>query len=134
LRFVLSDDRGHNWVAEETATKSEDKSGALTIGGLPPLPSRQTATATATGNGLIGTTHTWSKVTAKATSTRTDFIPWSVERPHYRADYQVSSPLFGSDGKALIGPDVKTLTLRIITETGEMNAVYPHAYLVQSSI
>jgi hypothetical protein len=40
------------------------------------------------------------------------------------ATYRVSIPLFNADGTSRIGPDVKTLTLRIVTNAGELSASY----------
>lgn len=124
LRFVLSDDLGHHWVAAEGDTEAKDASGTTVTFGLSPVTSVETAAATADHVGTIGTTPTWGRVDSRARSVRTDLVPWSRETPFYRASYRVTFPTFNEDGRARIGPDVRTLTLRVVTERGEMAAEY----------
>ncbi len=126
--FVLSDDAGHNYPAEQGSTSGTDKSGTMTFTGKSPVTTRGTShtSGSAYGNtyGTGGYSSGYATGYANSTYTQTQYVPWTAERPYYQATYKVSFALFDSTGHARIGPDVKKLTLHIINETGELTAVF----------
>ena len=128
LKFVLSDDQGHNYEAEAGATTGQDNPGQMTSSGTNIIPQTvtQNSSFTATGSAYGSGGYATATATGYGTSTYTvqQYIPWSTTNPYYQARYSVRFSLFDEDGKARIGPSVKEITLRIITENGEQDVVY----------
>jgi len=128
LKFVLSDDQGHNYEAEAGATTGQDTSGQMTSSGTNIIPQTitQNSSWTATGHAYGSGGYATARANAYGTSTYTmqQYIPWSTTNPYYQARYSVRFSLFDQDGKPRIGPSVKEITLRIITDNGEQVVVY----------
>lgn len=128
LKFVLSDDQGHNYDAQAEAVTGQDTSGQMTSSGTNIIPQTvtQNSSFTATGSAYGSGGYATARATGHGTSTYTmqQYIPWSTTNPYYQARYRVRFSLFDEDGKARIGPSVKEITLRIITENGEQDVVY----------
>ena len=128
LKFVLSDDRGNNYDAESGAAAGQDTSGQMTSSGTNIIPQTitQNSSWTATGSAYGSGGYATARANGYGTSTYTmqQYVPWSTTNPYYQARYSVRFSLFDEDGKARIGPGVKEITLRIITENGEQDVVY----------
>ena len=95
IRVILADDQGNSAEALRLVRRDPEEAG--------PAPA---ATAPPSGP-----------------SYRVLFAEPSTEgRPFYTRHYQAVFPLFDPDGVPLIPPDVKKITLRIITSVGEQTA------------
>ena len=98
LKFVIEDDRGHQWPVAQ----SDD------------LPKRTVGT-------LYGLTPSTDQGPV-ANLTKTE--EYSEQHPCVVQVYAINFPLFDAEGNALIGKDVKRLTLHMVTERGEQTAVF----------
>lgn len=104
-KFVVSDDKGNNFNAD--VTSGSNSTGTMTFSG-----------ETQTGRtNVIG----WNP---RSFATINTYERFTAEHKYYFASYEVTIPLFNSQGKALITPDVKELTLHIITDNGEQQVKY----------
>ena len=121
-KFILTDDKGRIYTAS-TVDKAFSQSGTVTFSGVSTVPTVTTATGvSSTSASVIGTggsAYGYGSTVSSATVVQQTLVPWSQDHPYFAANYLVSFPLFGADGKPLIGPDVKKLQLHIITESGE---------------
>ena len=110
VQFVLADDRGHFYqpLDAEAARKIVGKTSES---GLP-----VTVYSTIQLGGSF-----WISLPFGGTSRRTDF----------EANYQVPFALRDKDGNPVIGPDAKTMSLRIIGATAEKSVVFDLAELMQ---
>jgi hypothetical protein len=125
VKFVLSDDKGNNYAAE---AEGQESAGTMTFSGVNPtqktteVNTNATASANAVGTGGYATAT--ANVYARSVYTQTEYVPYTSDHPYYQARYTVRFPLFDEKGHTRITADVKELTLRIITEKGEMNVIY----------
>ena len=108
VKFVLSDDKDHNYTAEGGSTQGKDSSGSMNFSGITSVP-----TIGSISTGYF--TSTFSQVS---------YIPWSKQAPYYQAKYIARFSLFDEDGQPRIKSDVKQITLHVITESGELSAIY----------
>ena len=127
-KFVLSDDKGSNYEAEEGSASGSESSGIMTFSGVSVIPHTEdtTSRATATGSVYGSGGYAYGSATAygTSTSTRYAYIPWSESHPYYQAKYSARFSLFGKDGRPRITQDVREITLRIVTENGEQDVTY----------
>lgn len=125
IKFVLSDDKGNNYAAE---SEGQESSGTMTFSGV--IPTQTTGEVNTTASGTASAVGTGGYATAsgnmytRSVYTRTEFVPYTSNHPYYQARYFVRFPLFDEKGRPRIMSDAKEVTLRIITEKGEMNVVY----------
>ena len=108
VKFVLSDDQGHNYTAESGSTQGKDTSGSVELSGTTAVPTY----------GVASTGYFTS------TFSQTSYIPWSKQVPYFQAKYIVKFSLFDENGQSRIKPDVKQITLHVVTESGELSAFY----------
>jgi len=125
VKFVLSDDHEHNLNADISTIRSSQSTGDVTFTGVAPQVSKSSGSTNATGSVVTPDGQTTS-VTARANTsfTRTDYIPWSVQRPFYTAKYFVRFPMYDEQGHPFVTEDVKEITLHIITQAGELTTSY----------
>ncbi len=109
IKFVLSDDHNHFFTATSDALSHVETKGSISFSGVTPVHSFSNVNVSGDYN-------------YSATFNRTDFVPWTVAKPYYSANYHVYFPLFDKNGMPRIKSDVKKLTLHIITQTGELDA------------
>jgi hypothetical protein len=125
VKFVISDDEGNNFAAEGAGQVS---SGTVTYSGVKALESSGQVTTNATGSANVSGTGGSATVTSTGYSqsvfTQTEFIPYSSEHQYYQARYDVHFPLFDERGTPRFSQNVRRLTLRIITDGGELDVEY----------
>lgn len=128
-KFVLSDDKGNNFEAQPGATVGDDASGVMHFSGTAVVPhsSETTSQSSATAS-AYGSNGAWASGsgTAYGTSRTTwnEYHPWTADRPYYASRYFVSFSNFDDNGRPIIGPDVRKITLRIITPNGEQDVQF----------
>ncbi len=129
-KFVLTDDRGRIIQPAEAVTTSPVYQGTVTHSSVTAVSETVDATTVALATTTDVKTEdgktTSVTTTGESTSTqvRTEYRPWSADYPYYSAKYTVRFPLFDTVGRPLVTRETKTITLHIITGTGERIAAY----------
>lgn len=127
-KFVLTDDLGTILESKPGATSSEASSGSVTFSGVRPLLSTGRIQTNSTVSGTVSSPNGTASVSgfgsAYSTYSRTQYVPWSESAPYYVSKYVVKFSLFDNDGKPLLRPETKTITLHIINRNGEMEATF----------
>ena len=125
VKFVLSDDEGNNFAAE---SEGDVSSGTVTHEGVSAVGSFGSVTTTANGTASAVGSHGYASATAsgysRSTYRTTQFIPYTSQHKYFQSRYRVTFPLFDENGNPRISRSVKRLTLRIITEAGELDVDY----------
>ncbi len=126
LRFFVETDTGDRFPVE-TESRS-DESGTVTYGGVATFRAQDRLNATGNGTATVvgpgGSAYAQGSWNASGTFSRTEYVPYSNATPYYKAHYRVLFPLFDALGKPIVGPNVKELTLRFVTEESEATVKY----------
>jgi len=127
-KFVLSTDGAHHYVAEEGETSGQQETGIAALSGAERIVHKGTARTDAyaygSASGSGGHASGSAAGTARSTYTREEWVPWSSERPYYRARYRVYFAVREKDGTPRVTRDTKEVTLHVITPNGEQMARY----------
>jgi hypothetical protein len=122
IKVVLSDDKGHDYVAQ--INNSVSQSGSTVVQGQTTKSTvvnaaEQSTTSTSAYGSIGGYTSGTTNGYTSSTVRIEEAIPYSAQHPYHKAICSASFSLFDENGKARVRPDVKKLTLRIITEAGQ---------------
>lgn len=128
IRFVLENDKGTLIQSETGSLDTSTTSGEMRFSRVRSIPNTSTtrttydARASVTGSG--GYAYGYGSGSSTSTSTWYSYHAWTETHPYYQARYNVEFPLFGADGRAIIGPETKKFILHIVLANGEQQVEY----------